>query len=192
MNLFGKVRKAARVGKGVASGISRMASSEERERAEYERLKAKFEPKTDAEMKAEWQRYYEAGCDGECETCDYYDWCPEDFVEEEGPAVPADEAPSEDSEDGLTDEERALRDAAAAYYEAGCDGECETCEYYDWCPAEEEVDEDDREIIAGMTQGDIKHLAEDGVNLAKETAMTAKELKQAMDDISSIFNPRKW
>lgn len=191
MNLFGKVRKVARVGKGVASGISKMASSEERERAEYERLKAKFEPKSDTDMQAEWQRYYEAGCDGECETCEYYDWCPDDFVDEGEPAA-AEEPASEEPQEVLTEEERALRDAAAAYYEAGCDGECETCEHYDWCPAEEEVDEDDREIIAGMTQGDIKHLAEDGVSLAKETAQTAKELKQAMDDISSIFNPRKW
>jgi hypothetical protein len=100
--------------------------------------------------------------------------------------------PAEEEDEPLTDEERALFDAAYAYYEAGCDGNCDECEYYDYCPAEEEVDPDDEEIMWGITQGDVQKGAENGINLAKETAQTAREFKEAMDDIRSVVDPREW
>ena len=200
MGLFGKVRKATRVGRGAARKASK--STAELEREQYERLKAKYEQKSEIQLKAEAQIYYNEGCDGECDTCEYYDWCPADYVEDaEKKAAQAEEADEfeevqeeslEDPDEGLTEEEKAAKAAAVAYYNDGCDGQCEMCEHYDWCPAEEEPDEDDQVLIAGVTQGDVKHMAEDGFNLAKETAMTAKELKMAMDDITGIFDPRKW
>ena len=201
MGLFGKVRKATKLGRGAAKKASK--STAELEREQYERLKAKYEQKSEIQLKAEAQIYYNEGCDGECDTCEYYDWCPADYVDdvqkdvqgqdefqEEAEEEAAQEQP--DPDEGLTEEEKAAKAAAIAYYEDGCDGECEMCEHYQWCPAEEEPDEDDQVLIAGVTQGDVKHMAEDGFNLAKETAMTAKELKMAMDDITGIFDPRKW
>ena len=162
------------------------------------------------------EAYYEAGCDGECESCEYYDWCPDDFVdedlvdegaqdkeaqladddaqdvealeqksEEDSTEEPAEDSEEESPEDEveLTEEELAAKEAAEAYYEAGCDGECESCEYYDWCPAELEGDPDDEVLFKGVTQGDVKNVAKEGVNLAREGALVAKELKEAMDDI---------
>lgn len=153
---------------------------ERREYEEYQRLKEKFEPKDDAAMQAEWQKYYDEQCEGECETCPYYDWCPDDFEDEE---EVVEEQTEEEPEEELTEEEKAAKDAAEAYYEAGCDGECETCEHYDWCPAEEEGDPDDKVVVMGMTQGEMKSMAKGSVELAREGALAAKELKEAMDDI---------
>ena len=73
------------------------------------------------------------------------------------------------------------------YYKTSCDGECETCEYYDWCPAEEE-DEDDKVLFKGVTQGDVKNAAKGGVELARETALAARDLKEALDDITGGMN----
>jgi hypothetical protein len=254
-------------------------------------------------MKAKWQAYYDAGCDGECETCEYYDYCPDDFVEDEveeedaeaiaqakaeaeaqaeeeeldrieagaqkfgegvrgaGDAIVA-KAPdvaksagamagkvvkgargvggaitnaasgladavggpddkdkaaadgaqvdsaakdavattaegdgaavAEDEEIELTEEEQRLFDEAAAYYADGCDGECETCEYYDYCPAEEEEDPDNEVVFGSVTQGQLKEGAKEGVALAKETAAAAKELKEAMDDIKAVTDIKSW
>ena len=57
--------------------------------------------------------YYEEHCEGECETCPYYDWCPDDAeeetVEEETPEVAdgegadSDGEPEEEPEVELTD-----------------------------------------------------------------------------------------
>lgn len=175
--------------------------------AEYEALKEKY----DAVMRAKWEEYYKTSCDGECETCEYYDWCPDDFEDEaeeaaEDAADDREEMITEDSaeedsvdedseeqetepERELTDEERAAKEAAEAFYEAGCDGECEACEHYDWCPAEEEEeDPDDKVLFKGVTQGDVKKAAKGGVELAREGAMAAKELKEAMDDILGGFD----
>ena len=86
-----------------------------------------------------------------------------------------------------TDEERAAKAAAEAYYEDGCDGDCDNCEHYDWCPAEEE-DEDDKVLFKGVTQGDVKNAAKGGVELARETALAARDLKEALDDITGGMN----
>ena len=77
--------------------------------------------------------------------------------------------------------------AAEAYYEDGCDGDCDNCEHYDWCPAEEE-DEDDKVLFKGVTQGDVKNAAKGGVELARETALAARDLKEALDDITGGMN----
>lgn len=209
MGLFRKAtRTAGRVAKNVAKeavfgdlenesgskkgrrkgGVAK--ARERREYEEYQRLKEKFEPKDDVAMQAEWRKYYDEQCEGECETCPYYDWCPDDFEdEEEAVEEQTEEEPEEltsqeeEPEEELTEEEKAAKEAAEAYYEAGCDGECETCEHYDWCPAEEEGDPDDKVVVMGMTQGEMKSMAKGSVELAREGALAAKELKEAMDDI---------
>ena len=81
----------------------------------------------------------------------------------------------------------AAKAAAEAYYEDGCDGDCDNCEHYDWCPAEEE-DEDDKVLFKGVTQGDVKNAAKGGVELARETALAARDLKEALDDITGGMN----
>lgn len=207
MGLFGK-KAAGRAAKKALFGSSKKTSkqapkaapkktTEEQELEEYKRLHAKY----DAKMQAEWEEYYRNSCDGECETCEYYEWCPDDFEgfeDEDEEVETAEEEPVEEPEEGpepeieLTEEERAAKQAAEAYYADGCDGECETCEHYTWCPAEEETDEDDRMVFGGMTQGQLKETAKDGMNLAKETAMAAREMKEAFDDITGIFDPKKW
>lgn len=207
MGLFRKAtRTAGRVAKNVAKeavfgdlenqggskkgrrkgGVAK--ARERREYEEYQRLKEKFEPKDDAAMQAEWQKYYDEQCEGECETCPYYDWCPDDFEDEEEAVDEQAEEVSEveveeEAEPELTEEEKAAKEAAEAYYEAGCDGECGACEHYDWCPAEEEGDPDDKVVVMGMTQGEMKSMAKGSVELAREGALAAKELKEAMDDI---------
>lgn len=212
MGFFRKAtRTAGRVAKNVAKekilgesldGDKKSKSKKaekERERKEYEeyqRLKEKFEPKDDATMRAEWKVYYEESCEGDCETCPYYDWCPDDIDELED-AEPqdeeaADEEVEEEPEPELTEEEKAAKEAAEAFYEAGCDGECETCEHYDWCPAEEEGNPDDKVIIAGVTQGEMKEMAKGSVELAREGALAAKELKEAMDDIMGGLDIKRY
>ena len=101
-------------------------SKERREYEEYQRLKEKFEPKDDATMRAEWERYYEEQCEGECETCPYYDWCPDDFEDEEEQVEDQAEETSEDVEEveeeperELTEEEKAAKAAAEAGEENG-------------------------------------------------------------------------
>ena len=156
--------------------------------AEYDELQEKY----NALMTEKWKEYYKTSCDGECETCEYYDWCPDDFdgvFEDEAPAEDAKAAPAEAAEKAaeITDEERAAKAAAEAYYEDGCDGDCDNCEHYDWCPAEEE-DEDDKVLFKGVTQGDVKNAAKGGVELARETALAARDLKEALDDITGGMN----
>lgn len=205
MGLFGK-KAAGRAAKKKLFGTSKKPAksapkaaekktAEEQELEEYKRLHAKY----DAKMQAEWEEYYRNSCDGECETCEYYEWCPDDFEgfeDEETEEVEEDlsEEPEEEPEPEieLTEEERVAKQAAEAYYADGCDGECEACEHYAWCPAEEEIEEDDRVVFGGVTQGQLKETAKDGMNLAKETALAAKEMKEAFDDITGIFDPKKW
>lgn len=205
---MGLFRKASRVAKKVAknailpedaSKSKKEAKAKEAEApvknehtdAEYDALKEKY----DALMRAKWEEYYKTSCDGECETCEYYDWCPDDFedeqVEEESDVAEeleeepdAAEEPEEESEPEreLTEEERAAKEAAEAYYADGCDGECENCEHYDWCPAEEE-NPDDKVLFKGVTQGEVKQMAKGGVELARESALAVRDLKDAMDDI---------
>lgn len=224
MGLFRRTsRKMGRVAKNVAKNVilpqdasekgqpdarnANDSAAQQHSDAEYEALKEKY----DAVMRAKWEEYYKTSCDGECETCEYYDWCPDDFEDEaeeaaEDAADDREEMITEDSaeedsvdedseeqetepERELTDEERAAKEAAEAFYEAGCDGECEACEHYDWCPAEEEEeDPDDKVLFKGVTQGDVKKAAKGGVELAREGAMAAKELKEAMDDILGGFD----
>ena len=217
MGLFRRTsRKVGRVAKNVAKNVILPQDDSDKKKAskaedaaaqdapqhtdaEYEALKEKY----DAVMRAKWEEYYKTSCDGECETCEYYDWCPDDFedepVEEDEPEEEelqeeedVEEEPEEEPEpeSELTEEERAAKEAAEAYYEAGCDGECDTCEHYDWCPAEEEGEEnpDDKVLFKGITQGDVKNAAKGGVELARESAMAAKELKEAMDDILGGFD----
>lgn len=200
-------------GKGKKKGSRKGSVKEARERREYEeyqRLKEKFEPKDDATMRAEWERYYEESCEGECETCPYYDWCPDDFEdevdsseEEPGQVESDDEADGDIGLEGeepggeepqreLTEEEQAAKEAAEAFYAAGCDGECETCEHYEWCPAEEEPDPDDKVVVMGMTQGEMKDMAKGSVELAREGALAAKELKEAMDDIMGGLDLKRY
>lgn len=231
---MGIFRKATRLGGRVAKNAARQIVMPEDEKskkgkddkaaepaapqhsdAEYDELQEKY----NALMTEKWKEYYKTSCDGECETCEYYDWCPDDFdgvFEDEAPvddakAAPAaaaaavegaeaDEAAETAEADGaaeveaeeendveLTDEERAAKAAAEAYYEDGCDGDCDNCEHYDWCPAEEE-DEDDKVLFKGVTQGDVKNAAKGGVELARETALAARDLKEALDDITGGMN----
>lgn len=185
--VFGDLENESGSKKGRRKG-SVAKARERREYEEYQRLKEKFEPKDDATMQAEWQKYYDEQCEGECEACPYYDWCPDDFEDEEEAVdeqveETSEEEVEEEAEPELTEEEKAAKEAAEAYYEAGCDGECETCEHYDWCPAEEEGDPDDKVVVMGMTQGEMKSMAKGSVELAREGALAAKELKEAMDDI---------
>ncbi len=219
MGLFRRTsRKVGRVAKNVAKQVilpqddsEKTQSSKAKDAAaqdapqhtdaEYEALKEKY----DAVMRAKWEEYYKTSCDGECETCEYYDWCPDDFVDEEADEAVEEEPESEEAaeeaaaeepeeesepERELTEEELAAKEAAEAYYEAGCDGECENCEHYDWCPAEVEGEEnpDDKVLFKGITQGDVKKAAKGSVELAREGAMAAKELKEAMDDILGGFD----
>lgn len=232
MGLFRRTsRKMGRVAKNVAKNVILPQDDAEKDRssasrnaaqsasqhtdAEYDALKEKY----DIVMRAKWEEYYKTSCDGACETCEYYEWCPDDFEEEElegcaeqdsddveeqtandGGLDDADDGEGLDGEgvDGgdqgqereLTEDERAAKEAAEAFYEAGCDGACETCEHYEWCPAEEEEEEnpDDKELFKGVTQGDVKKAAKGGVELAREGAMAAKELKEAMDDILGGFD----
>ena len=228
---MGIFRKATRLGGRVAKNAARQIVMPEDEKskkdkddkqaepaapqhsdAEYDELQEKY----NALMTEKWKEYYKASCDGECETCEYYDWCPDDFdgvFEDEAPAeeeaaAAADEAAEDAEAEGvegvdaeevdetnepgaddveLTDEERAAKAAAEAYYEDGCDGDCDNCEHYDWCPAEEE-DEDDKVLFKGVTQGDVKNAAKGGVELARETALAARDLKEALDDITGGMN----
>ncbi len=145
---------------------------EEREQREYEeflRLKEKFESDE-----------YEDEEDEESEEL-------EEELDEE-----SEELEEEAFEEELSEEEIAMFEAAEAYYEEGCDADCDNCEYYEYCPAEEEVDPDSVEVIAGMTKGDIKATAQSGMYLAREGAMAAKELKEAMDDIMGVFDVKTW
>lgn len=227
MGLFRKAtRTAGRVAKNVAreavfgdlesdgkkggKGLARKADKarEKREYEEYRRLKEKFEPKDEATMRAEWKAYYDTSCEGDCESCPYYDWCPDDFEDEaaEEAAQDAREADGAGSEperasepDGesapepeLTEQEQAAKAAAEAFYEEGCDGACETCVHYDWCPAEEEGESDDKVVVMGMTQGEMKDMAKGSVELAREGALAAKELKEAMDDIMGGLDLKKY
>ena len=231
---MGIFRKATRLGGRVAKNAARQIVMPEDEKskkdkdgkaaepaapqhsdAEYDELQEKY----NALMTEKWKEYYKTSCDGECETCEYYDWCPDDFdgvFEDEAPAedakaapvaaaaavegAEADEAAETEEADGaveaeaeeendveLTDEERAAKAAVEAYYEDGCDGDCDNCEHYDWCPAEEE-DEDDKVLFKGVTQGDVKNAAKGGVELARETALAARDLKEALDDITGGMN----
>lgn len=234
---MGIFRKATRLGGRVAKNAARQIIAPEDEKskkdkgdksaepaapqhsdAEYDELQEKY----NALMTEKWKEYYKTSCDGECETCEYYDWCPDDFdgvFEDEAPAedakaesaaaegegavapdvdegAEADEADEaveveveEENDVELTDEERAAKAAAEAYYEDGCDGDCDNCEHYDWCPAEEEdEDEDDKVLFKGVTQGDVKNAAKGGVELARETALAARDLKEALDDITGGMN----
>ena len=234
---MGIFRKATRLGSRVAKNAARQIIAPEDEKskknkgdksaepaapqhsdAEYDELQEKYS----ALMTEKWKEYYKTSCDGECETCEYYDWCPDDFdgvFEDEAPAEDAkaesaaakgEEAVAPDVDEGaeadeadeaveveveeendveLTDEERAAKAAAEAYYEDGCDGDCDNCEHYDWCPAEEEdEDEDDKVLFKGVTQGDVKNAAKGGVELARETALAARDLKEALDDITGGMN----
>ncbi len=152
--------------------------------------------KTLEELQAGFDEYYANECDGECETCEYYDVCPDEPEELEGQQRedaegvasgddPWTDAEAEDDEP-LSEEEYARFEAAEAYYAEGCDGECETCEHYDYCPAEEieePVDPDSKVLFKGVTQGDVKKGVKNSVDLARETSAAAKELKEAMDDI---------
>ena len=232
---MGIFRKATRLGGRVAKNAARQIVMPEDEKskkgkddkaaepaapqhsdAEYDELQEKY----NALMTEKWKEYYKTSCDGECETCEYYDWCPDDFdgvFEDEAPAEDAKAAPAvtaekaaesaeadgaaeteeadeaaevgaeEENDVELTDEERAAKAAAEAYYEDGCDGDCDNCEHYDWCPAEEE-DEDDKVLFKGVTQGDVMNAAKGGVELARETALAARDLKEALDDITGGMN----
>lgn len=231
---MGIFRKATRLGGRVAKNAARQIVMPEDEKskkgkddkaaepaapqhsdAEYDELQEKY----NALMTEKWKEYYKTSCDGECETCEYYDWCPDDFdgvFEDEAPVDDAKAAPAaaaaavegaeadeaaeteeadraaeveaeEENDVELTDEERAAKAAAEAYYEDGCDGDCDNCEHYDWCPAEEE-DEDDKVLFKGVTQGDVKNAAKGGVELARETALAARDLKEALDDITGGMN----
>lgn len=232
---MGIFRKATRLGGRVAKNAARQIVMPEDEKskkgkddkaaepaapqhsdAEYDELQEKY----NALMTEKWKEYYKTSCDGECETCEYYDWCPDDFdgvFEDEAPAEAAKPEPAaaaekaaesaeadetaetaeadgtseveveEENDVELTDEERAAKAAAEAYYEDGCDGDCDNCEHYDWCPAEEE-DEDDKVLFKGVTQGDVKNAAKGGVELARETALAARDLKEALDDITGGMN----
>ena len=153
-------------------------TQEEREEREYEeflRLKEKFESE-------------------EYEDEEYDDDEYEESYESEDDEHEVDELAEveEEPEEELSEEELALYEAAEAYYEAGCDGDCYNCEHYDYCPAEEEIDPDDVQVIAGMTKGDIKKTAQSGVYLARESAMAAKEMKEAMDDIMGGLDVKNW
>ena len=229
---MGIFRKATRLGSRVAKNAARQIVMPEDEKskkdkgdksaepaapqhsdAEYDELQEKY----NALMTEKWKEYYKTSCDGECETCEYYDWCPDDFdgvfeddaddakaesaavadeategaaadEDDEAVEVEAVEVEAEEENDvELTDEERAAKAAAEAYYEDGCDGDCDNCEHYDWCPAEEE-DEDDKVLFKGVTQGDVKNAAKGGVELARETALAARDLKEALDDITGGMN----
>lgn len=232
-------RKAKSTARSVLSG---MKSSNAASRAssakgggkdeELEALKAQLEEEREKRLRAEWRIMYDAGCDGECEECAYYDVCDGDFVDEEEsiseqpkteklevekpkagtPQVEESEvATAQQSEDGgasnvedsaadavvdpeeeaLCEQERALYAEAAAYYAAGCDGDCDTCAYYDYCPAEEE-DPDTEELAFGVTQGDVKSFAKGGMDLARETAATMKDLKEASDEFRDLVDVRQW
>lgn len=156
--------------------------------------------KTLEELEAGFDEYYANSCDGECETCEYYDVCPDEPEVAEDDAAGLDEAgadgasseddpwtdASAEDEEPLSEEEYARFEAAEEYYANGCDGECETCEHYEYCPAEEveePVDPDSKVLFKGVTQGDVKKGVQNSVSLARETSAAAKELKEAMDDI---------
>ena len=165
-------------------------TAEEREQREYEeflRLKEKFESE-----EYEDEDYEDEDYEDEEYQDEYEDDEDSEELDEELEDDSADDVDEEEPEEEWTEEELAMFEAAEAYYEEGCDGECDSCEYYDYCPAEEEVDPDSVEVIAGMTKGDIKATAQSGMYLAREGAMAAKELKEAMDDIMGVFDVKTW
>ena len=232
MSLF--KRKAKSTARSVLSGMksSNAASRASSARGggkdeELEALKAQLEEEREKRLRVEWRIMYDAGCDGECEECAYYDVCDGDFVDEEEPepeqlktekpevekskagtpqveesevatAQQAEDEGASNVEDSAADavvdpeeQERALYAEAAAYYAAGCDGDCDTCAYYDYCPAEEE-DPDTEELAFGVTQGDVKSFAKGGMDLARETAATMKDLKEASDEFRDLVDVRQW
>ena len=98
---MGIFRKATRLGGRVAKNAARQIIAPEDEKskkdkgdksaepaapqhsdAEYDELQEKY----NALMTEKWKEYYKTSCDGECETCEYYDWCPDDFDGEIGRA----------------------------------------------------------------------------------------------------------
>ena len=104
---MGIFRKATRLGGRVAKNAARQIVMPEDEKskkskgdksaesaapqhsdAEYDELQEKY----NALMTEKWKEYYKTSCDGECETCEYYDWCPDDFD-----GVFEDETPAEDA-----------------------------------------------------------------------------------------------
>ena len=233
MSLFKSTARSVLSGMKSSNAASRASSAKGGGKdEELEALKAQLEEEREKRLRAEWRIMYDAGCDGECEECAYYDVCDGDFVDEEEPEPeqlktekPEVEKPKagtpqveesevataqqaedegasnvEDSaadavvdpeEEALCEQERALYAEAAAYYAAGCDGDCDTCAYYDYCPAEEE-DPDTEELAFGVTQGDVKSFAKGGMDLARETAATMKDLKEASDEFRDLVDVRQW
>ncbi len=240
---MGLFKKATRLGGRVAKNAAKQIIMPEDEKAKAAEDKGKDTPaepqhsdaefnelqeKYNALMTEKWKAYYKTSCEGDCETCEYYDWCPDDFdgtfdddEEEDAPQAKAndaldsdadkgdgasvsqeeckadsadgdedDDAEEDDDEEELSEEDAAAKAAAEAYYEDGCDGDCDNCEHYDWCPAEEE-DEDDKVLFKGVTQGDVKNAAKGGVELARETALAARDLKEALDDITGGLNVKE-
>ena len=117
---MGIFRKATRLGSRVAKNAARQIVMPEDEKskkdkgdksaepaapqhsdAEYDELQEKY----NALMTEKWKEYYKTSCDGECETCEYYDWCPDDFD-----GVFEDEAPAEDAkaESAAAEDEEAV------------------------------------------------------------------------------------
>ncbi len=43
-----------------------------------------------------------------------------------------------------------------------------------------------------MTQGDVKSFAKGGMDLARETAATMKDLKEASDEFRDLVDVRQW
>lgn len=156
--------------------------------------------KTLEELQAGFDEYYATSCDGECETCEYYDVCPDEPEQGEGEQAEAGNDPwtdeqaadgsdAEGDDEKLSPEEYAKFEAAELYYQNECDGECDTCEHYDYCPADDApIDPDEKVIFKDVTQGDIKKAAKNSVDLARETSAAAKELKEAVDDIVTGLN----
>lgn len=231
---MGLFRKATRLGGRVAKNAAKQIIMPEDEKAKAAEAKEKDAPaepqhsdaefnelqeKYNALMTEKWKEYYKTSCEGDCETCEYYDWCPDDFdgvfddeedasqakvdgshdgdagksadadASQEERQPDADESDEDDDEE-LSEEDAAAKAAAEAYYEDGCDGDCDNCEHYDWCPAEEEG-EDDKVLFKGVTQGDVKNAAKGGVELARETALAARDLKEALDDITGGLNVKE-
>ena len=192
-SLFKKSSKKATAKKSAAPAKLTKEQKEAQEYEEYLRLKDK---------------YADEIIDPEDEDFDVI------YVDEDGNPIEVDEHgnPLVDveilEEYELTDEELAKEEAAKKKAQRNAqpqtdadsfeddefeDDDEEFFEYEDGeAPAKKEVNPDDEEVILGMTKGDIKKTAQGSVYLAREGALAAQELKEAMDDIMGGLDVRNW
>ena len=207
---MGIFRKATRLGGRVAKNAARQIVMPEDEKskkgkddkaaepaapqhsdAEYDELQEKY----NALMTEKWKEYYKTSCDGECETCEYYDWCPDDFdgvFEDEAPAEDAKAAPAEAAEKAA---EGAEADEAAETEEADRAAEVKAEEENDVELTDEERAAKARasmvknssastleELYSKLEQGEVKDL---NIIVKADVQGSVEAVKQSLEKLSN-------